>query len=142
MKKALIMFLLCCSSLAGFCPENKTIPMIMDGRGIFKPYEPIRRAVGIVESNLNPKAYNKAENAVGMYQIRQIRITDYNRRTGKSYTLEEMYDPIKSEEVFMYYARQIGWRNEEKIIRCWNGGPNGMRINQTKVYYQKVLLYL
>jgi hypothetical protein len=96
----------------------------------------------MVESNNNENAYNSKENAVGLIQIRQIRIADYNRKTGRGYKLKEMYDPIKSKSVFMYYAVEIGADNPEKIIRCWNGGDRGMKKRSTIAYYKKVLKYL
>ena len=94
-------------------------------------YENIWHAVCVIESSGNPLAYNLEENAVGISQIRQIRIDDYNNRTGKNYQLIEMYDPVKSKEVFMYFANLL--KDPDLIIRKWNGsGP------MTYVYLKKV----
>jgi hypothetical protein len=85
-------------------------------------HEAIWKAICQYESKNYPMAYNKRENAVGIAQIRPIRIKDYNQRTGKTYQLNEMYDTSKSKEVFMYYASKL--QNPDKIIRKWNGsGP-------------------
>jgi len=94
-------------------------------------YDQIWQAVCMVESSGNPLAYNLKENAVGISQIRQIRIDEYNQRTGKDYKLIEMYDVEKSKEVFMYYAHLL--KDPDLIIRKWNGsGP------MTYIYLTKV----
>lgn len=135
MKKIILMCILACSSLAGLSPERKEL-YIEKAFGI-NPYENIWRAVCLVESGNDPKAYNPKENAVGISQIRQIRINDYNKRTGKSYKLKDMYDPDKSKEVFLYYAVKIGEDNPEKIIKSWNGSGK-----QTYQYLAKVKKHL
>lgn len=97
-------------------------------------YEEIWNAVCFVESTNNPKAVNFEKNgySIGIVQIRQIRVSDYNNRTGKSYTLKDCFDPDISKEIFMYYAHKI--QDEERIIRRWNGsGP------KTIEYYNKVI---
>lgn len=141
MKKLILLLALFCSSLAGLSPTPAPVFYITEGVAI-RPYEDIWQAVCIVESSNNPLAHNVKENAVGIAQIRQVRINDYNRRTGEHYKLKEMYDPAKAKSVFMYYAMEIGENNAEKIIRCWNGGENGMKKRSTKAYYYKVRRYL
>jgi len=90
-------------------------------------------AIGYVETRLDTFAYCEEENAVGYFQIRQIRIDDYNWRTGKSYELSEMYDYDKAEEVFLYYAKRIGKDRPDLIAKRWNGsGP------MTVTYWEKV----
>ena len=96
-------------------------------------YEKIWNAVIHVESRGNPMAYNPDEGATGIAQIRQIRVDDYNRRTGSNYLLEQMYDPDISKEIFMYYARLIGYENPEWIARRWNGSGR-----MTVIYWNKV----
>jgi hypothetical protein len=86
-----------------------------------RPYEKIWQAVCFIESSDNPLAYNKIENAVGIAQIRQCRIDDYNKRTGKSLRLIEMYEPALSKQVFMFYCGLFGPYNTDLIIRKWNG---------------------
>ena len=128
------------STQRGLCPPDTTL--IIEFKPPVKPFEALSHAVAIVESKNNPNAYNKKENAVGRYQIRQIRIDDFNQKTGKSYQIKEMYDTIKAKEVFMWYAMEIGYQNPEKIIRCWNGGDRRMKKQSTVKYYKKVLKYL
>lgn len=95
------------------------------------PYELIWKGVYMVESGGNPKAYNAKEQAVGLGQVRPIRLRDFNRQTGKHYTMKDMYDPVRNKEVFMYFAVKL--EDPNLIIRKWNGsGP------MTYVYLKKV----
>jgi len=110
-----------------------------------QPFKPLIKAIGAVECNFDTLAYNPIEKATGYFQIRPIRIEDYNTRTGSNYDLVDMFDYGKAEIVFLYYASRIGPYNVEAISRNWNGGPNGMKIKATKKYFlkvQKVLLSL
>lgn len=99
--------------------------------------EKLFKAVSAIESNFNPYALNEYENAVGIVQIRPIRLKDFNIRTGKNYLLEDMYDISKAKEVFMYYANKYKG-NIEKIARNWNGGPTGYKKESTLKYWNKV----
>ena len=84
-----------------------------------------------IESNQNPKAINKKEQAFGMYQIRQCVLTDYNRSHKKQYKLKDMLNVQASTEVafwmltiripmlLRYIDRPI---TKEMIIRVWNSG--------------------
>jgi len=89
-----------------------------------EPYKGLIHAIGTVESKGDTLAYNKTENAVGFFQIRQVRLNDFNKRTGNNYMLKEMYNYDLAEKVFLFYAYEIGPYNFEKIARKWNGsGP-------------------
>jgi DNA polymerase I-like protein with 3'-5' exonuclease and polymerase domains len=78
-------------------------------------------AVCLHESGGNPKAFNKKEKAVGAFQIRPIRVRDYNQKLGTNYRLNDFYDFELSLECFLYYARGKTW---EQAARSWNGsGP-------------------
>jgi hypothetical protein len=91
------------------------------------PVEPFKRlihAIGKVETGSDTLAYNPLEEAVGYFQIRPIRVADYNRRTGSTYSTKDMFDYKISEKVFLYYAIQIGPYNFEQIARNWNGSGN------------------
>lgn len=126
----LIIFLLFAIKLYG--PEYRTLIIIADVS--INPYEALFKAVCAVESSGDPLAYNKAENAVGIAQIRQIRIKDYNQRTGHNYKLVEMFNPEKAKSVFLYYASRHKPCEYEHIARSWNGsGP------MTVIYWNKVI---
>jgi len=100
-------------------------------------YDKIVQAVVQVESRGNILAYNLREEATGAFQIRPIRLLDYNRRTGKNYKLEDCYNYEISREIFLFYAKRIGNENVELIARKWNGSGKA-----TEVYWGKVKLYL
>lgn len=109
---------------------------------IFEPpaLEPFRRlmnAIGYVETMNNPALYNPAEQAAGIFQIRPIRLEDYNRRTGSKYTMKDLYDTKISEKIFIYYANLIGPYNPELIARNWNGSGH-----MTKYYWKRIKEYL
>lgn len=102
-----------------------------------KPYEAIWNATCKVESNFDPYAIgdkNLKEYSYGIVQIRNTRLIDYYKHTGIKYTTKDMFDPIKSKEVFMYYARG----DHENIARTWNGGPRGMEKKSTLKYWYKI----
>ena len=100
-------------------------------------YDKIIQAVVQVESRGNTLAYNLKEGATGAFQIRSVRVLDYNRRTGKNYKLEDCYNYEISREIFLFYAKRIGNENVELIARKWNGSGKA-----TEVYWGKVKLYL
>ena len=129
-------------SLKAMAPE-KTIegvyyePVIKEIPGE-SPFDVLWRAVCMVESSNNPRAYRIEKNglpSIGIAQIMQIRLDDYNWRTKSSYQHDDCYDPDISKEIFMYYTR--GRTNIEKVARAWNGsGP------ATDAYWRKVKKYL
>jgi len=101
------------------------------------PYLKLMYATAMVETMGNELAYNETENAVGIFQIRQIRVDDYNRLTGSNFSLEDMFDRENSEKVFLFFASQIGPYNLEKIAKRWNGsGP------RTEFYWKQILAWL
>lgn len=86
--------------------------------------------------------------AVGALQIRPIMVREVNRilkkqKINKRYNLEDRFSRKKSIEMFMI------WKNYhhsgdsfEKIARCWNGGPRGIKNKRTEHYWAKVQLEL
>jgi len=135
MKKMTILLLFLFFCVRATAPEFKTLIILRTDE--IKPYERLWKAVCQVESSGNPFAYNKEEDAVGISQIREIRIRDYNKLTGKNYKLSEMFDPVKSKEVFMYYASKFSTHNIERIAKRWNGsGP------LTEIYWKKIKIKL
>ncbi len=84
-------------------------------------FEKLIRAVVQVESGGDTLAFNLTEQAIGAFQIRPIRIRDYNQRTGKNYKLEDCSNFEISKEIFLYYAVRTGLLDYELIARNWNG---------------------
>lgn len=99
-----------------------------------QPYEKIWKGVCEVESNSNPKAYNKKEQATGIAQIRPIRLKDYNQRTGKHYTIKDCYKVEVSKEIFMYYAQKFKPHEHDKIATDWNKCKTDSYWNKVKCY--------
>lgn len=118
-----------------FAPSNNAVVIFTS-----QPFEPFRNlisAIGMVETKYDTLAYNPVEEAVGFFQIRPIRVQDYNERTGNSYKPADMFDYETSEKVFLYYASEIGPYKFEKIARSWNGSGK-----MTIQYWKKVKMYL
>ena len=129
----IVLFLL--SGLQAGAPVNNSLTIINEP-GI-RPYLKLMYATAMVETMGNTMAYNEFENAVGIFQIRQVRIDDYNRRTGSNFSLAEMYDPALSEKVFLYFASLYRPHELERIAKAWNGsGP------MTELYWKRIKEYL
>lgn len=97
------------------------------------PYLRLINAIIMVESKGDTLAYNPIEQAIGAFQIRPIRLRDYNNRTGNSYKHDECFNLEVSKEIFLYYADRIGYTNYELIAREWNGSGR-----TTLDYWKKV----
>jgi hypothetical protein len=101
------------------------------------PYEKIIKAIIQVESAGDTLAINPVEEAFGAFQIRPIRIEDYNQRTGNNFKAGNCIDYDLSRKVFLFYAERIGFRNYEAIARKWNGSGQ-----KTIEYWERVKKYL
>lgn len=110
--------------------------VILDNQPI-KPFKQLIYAIGKVETDLDTLSYNPYEEAIGFFQIRPIRLEDYNLRTGSNLKHSEMYNYETSEKVFLYYASQIGPYDFEKIAVSWNGSGA-----QTLYYWKRVQEHL
>jgi hypothetical protein len=110
-------------------PPNKSAVIIVPE--VIKPYEAIWNATCKVESDFNPLAYNPSEGAIGIVQIRGIRLRDYVKRTGKYYILKDCYDKKTSKEIWLYYAMKFHHGDYESIAKAWNA-------SRTNKYWDKV----
>jgi len=123
------------AGLRVFAPGANSL-IIADSAGI-NPFSDLLYATAMVETMGDSLAYNELENAVGIFQIRQVKIDEYNRRTGSQYALSDMYDPRLSEKVFLYFASRYGPYKIERIAKAWNGsGP------MTELYWKRIKEYL
>ena len=86
-----------------------------------EPFKSLISAIGMVETQYDTLAYNPLEEAVGYFQIRPIRLEDYNDRTGSTYTMNDLFNYKISEKIFLYYAAELGPYNFERIAKTWNG---------------------
>lgn len=103
------------------------------------PLEPLLKAIIKVESNGNPKAYNKIGDCVGILQITKICVRECNRvlekqGSKKRYTYADRWNKEKSIEMFYLLQNTYNPNNDiDKGIRIWNKRPS---------YKTKVLKYL
>ena len=125
----LISILFC--TLLSAPPNNSGV--VFESEGI-NYYEPLIKAVVMVESSNGKHTYNPDEGAVGWFQIRQVRVDDYNKERGMDHKLADFYDYDLSREMFLYYCKG---RSFESVAKSWNGsGP--MVID----YWNRVKSYL
>jgi hypothetical protein len=135
-KKILILFIL----LTAFtfrvkAPFRKSF--IITVSECVNPYKKLISAIGLVETKNDTLAYNEMEQATGFFQIRPIRLEEYNRRTGSNYSMDDMFDYAISEKIFLYFAEMIGPYDIEKIAKRWNGSGS-----LTISYWNRIKKYL
>jgi hypothetical protein len=104
---------------------------------VAEPYSRLMNAIGFVETMNDNQAYNPREEAVGIFQIRPIRLEDYNRRTGSRYKMNDLFRYEISKKIFIYYAELIGPYNQEQIARNWNGSGH-----MTNYYWKRIREYI
>jgi hypothetical protein len=131
MKKMVVIICFTLTSLNLFAPVSGGL--VVDVAEPVNPFGKLISAIGMVETKHDTLAYNPEEGAVGYFQIRPIRLRDYNERTGSKYKMKDLYNYEISEKIFLYYASQIGPYNTEKIAKNWNGSGR-----QTRIYWSKV----
>jgi hypothetical protein len=104
-------------------------------------------AIACIESNCDDKAIGDGGEAVGRYQIHKIYVDDVNRIAGTSYSYDDRYDPVKSEQMVIIYLTHYGdfytrvtgkTPTAEVLARIHNGGPYGYRKKETIKYWNKV----
>ncbi len=134
LKSIIIMFFLLHTLKAG-APDAKFAYIIISEP--IDVYDRLIKAVVQVESVGDNMANNILEEAIGAFQIRPIRLLDYNRRTGNKYKMEDCYNYNISKKIFLYYANQIGFPKYEKIAKNWNGSGE-----TTLEYWEKVKSHL
>jgi len=80
--------------------------------------------------------------SIGVLQIRPIMVKEVNRILGKEvYTLKDRASREKSIEMFEVWKNHHHKNSsDEKIARCWNGGPLGYKYSGTDHYWSKVQL--
>jgi hypothetical protein len=135
MKKLILVLILILLTFPVIAPVYKSF--VISKPVPVEPYKKLIYAVGMVEGKGDTATYNELEMAAGYFQIRPVRVEDYNNRTGSHYTLDDMFSYEISEKVFLYFATQIGPYDLEKIARNWNG--RGVR---TIEYWKKIKKFL
>ncbi|TAL64022.1 MAG: hypothetical protein EPN88_11495 [Bacteroidetes bacterium] len=134
-KKIVFILLLMSFAFRVSAPSRESI-IILVSRPI-EPYKRLIKAIGIVETRSDTLAYNPIEKAAGYFQIRPIRLEDYNKRTGSNYIMKDLFNYDISEKIFLYFADQIGPYDFEQIAKKWNGSGH-LTIN----YWKQIKKYL
>jgi hypothetical protein len=111
--------------------------LIIFEQGPLEPYKKLVYAVGFVETMNDTMAYNPFEQAAGIFQIRPIRLKEYNIQTGMKYRMEDLFRYEISEKIFLYFADQLGPYNFEQIARSWNGSGK-----MTTFYWNRIKQFL
>jgi hypothetical protein len=118
-----------------FAPANESIVLVR--KVPVEPFRSLIQAIGMVETQYDTLAFNPLEGAVGYFQIRPIRLEDYNARTGNTYSMNDLFNYKISEKIFLYYATEIGPYNFERIAKTWNGSGKS-----TIQYWEQVKRFL
>lgn len=138
MKKLLFISLFLIISISVFnCKIEKNL-LFLNENTVHPSTEIIRKII-MIESKNNPAAYNEKEDAVGLFQIRPIMITEVNRLLHTNrFSLEDRWCPKTSKEIFIAYQNIVNpnW-DPELAARKWNGGINGDKKETTKEYWYK-----
>ncbi len=134
-KFSVICFIFLFFSLKLSAPDVKFI-IIMEATPS-EPFNKLASAVAMVETGSDTLAYNPLEQAAGIYQIRPIRLIEYNRQTGSRLSRKDLFDYNTSRKIFLYFADQIGPYNLELIARRWNGSGK-----LTTNYWNRIKHYL
>lgn len=134
-KIGLTVFLLITVIFRASSPCTRSL-VIFDSMPV-EPYKQLVYAIGFVETMNDTMAYNPFEQAAGIFQIRPIRLREYNNQTGMEYRMEDLFKYEISEKIFLYFADQIGPYNLEQIARRWNGSGN-----MTTYYWNRIKQYL
>lgn len=105
-------------------------------------------ALAKVESNNNPKSYNLKENAIGIYQIRELYFIDAQRFNPalKKYNHKDCFDPEVSRLVVTAYlshyeSMSVSVNDWGSLAKCHNGGLNWRKkTGQAKINLDKYWL--
>jgi hypothetical protein len=104
-------------------------------------------AISLVESSGNPNAFNSAENAAGLYQIRPGYVQCANEmaaRIGRHDLFfrhpDDPFIPERAEKIIILYMKRYAPENAtaEQIARIHNGGPQGHLKYSTENYWRDV----
>ena len=90
-----------------------------------------------VESGGNECAFNPREQAAGCLQIRPIMVAEANR-LGMEFDLADRWDCAKSVRLFFELNAVKNRTDPEAMARCWNGGGNGLQMEATADYWNRV----
>jgi soluble lytic murein transglycosylase-like protein len=102
--------------------------------------DPLFKAIANVESSNNPKAINKKENALGIYQIRAAYFKDSRVKGNHEQVFNPTFARSVCEAYFKRYAPEAYAKGDfESLARLHNSGPSfAKRKSATDGYWQKI----
>jgi soluble lytic murein transglycosylase-like protein len=102
--------------------------------------DPFFAALAKVESSGNPKAVNKKENALGIYQIRPAYFQDSKVKGNHSQVFNPVFARQVCEAYFKRYAPEAYAKGDfESLARLHNSGPAfAKRKSLTDSYWSKI----
>lgn len=108
-------------------PSHKSDPSTIDLETEWQAVSHLAHAFAIVESNDNPHAINRKEDAVGLLQIRPIMVKQANQIVGEDiYTLSDRHDSLTSIAIFHTVMSELNpTLDVDRAIDIWN--PNASR---------------
>ena len=114
-------------STGQYCEDTAVADTVIDLEKEWNEVAKLAHAFAVVESNDNPHAINRKENAVGLLQIRPIMIRQANMIVGEDiYTLFDRHDSIMSIAIFHTVMSELNpTLDVDKAIDIWN--PNASR---------------
>jgi hypothetical protein len=127
----IVCFFLLAISFRASAPVWNSLNLILPKA--IEPYRNLEYVIGMIETGGDTLAFNPLEEAYGVFQIRPVRLNDYNLRTRSNYCREDLFTYSISEKIFLFYASQIGPYKIEKIARNWNGSGR-----KTDYYWDRV----
>ena len=136
--KTLLILILFCIPLSGTPP---LATMYIERLSPVNPYDRIFAKVCRVESNFNSYAVNLNDPRGGSWGIVQIgsqKLSEYNEANGTNYGLIDLFNVELSKRIFIWHCMK--YQDLETACREWNGGSNGMNMESTKEYWQKIRL--
>lgn len=133
MKKLMLILFMLPLAVRLFAPAERVIYITRE-EGI-NPFIPACEAVRLVETGIHPDTINYLEGAYGPRQIRQGKLTDFNKATGEKYTLSDCLQESVSREIFLWHC--LAYRDVETAVKRWNGSGK-----KTEEYWEKVKVKL
>ena len=125
-------------STGQYCEDTAVVDTVIDLEAEWNEVSKLAHAFAVVESNDNPHAINRKENAVGLLQIRPIMIRQANQIVGEDiYTLSDRHDSIMSIAIFHTVMSELNPTLDiDRAIEIWNPNATQSYRNLIKAIYK------
>lgn len=117
-------------------------------------FDAFTKAIATVESNNNPRAYNRKENAIGIYQIRAAYFADAQKQDKElaRFKHADCYNPMVAKRVVWAYFKRyepdaLRKQDWQTLAKLHNGGSghrvkSGQTRQNLEIYWEKVKKHL